>query len=52
MKAVEEALAQAKENLEHARKESDLLRRNQKLKAQQEIQSRSHDPEETSHQTL
>ncbi len=36
MKAVEEALAQAKENLEHARKESDLLRRNQKLKAQQE----------------
>src|SRR5258705_7650707 len=36
MKAVEEALAQAQENLEHARKESDLLRRNQKLKAQQE----------------
>jgi hypothetical protein len=36
MKAVEEALAQAKENLEHARKESELLRRNQKLKVQQE----------------
>src|SRR5712672_2799691 len=36
MKAVEEALAQAKENLEHARKEIDLLRRNQKLKAQQD----------------
>src|SRR6266404_6569381 len=36
MKSVEEALAQAKENLEHARKEVDLLRRNQKLKAQQE----------------
>src|SRR6266404_5924269 len=36
MKAVEETLAQAKENLEHARKEADLLRRNQKLKAQQE----------------
>jgi len=36
MKAVEETLAQAKENLEHARKEVNLLRRNQKLKAQQE----------------
>ncbi len=36
MKAVEEALALAKENLEHARKEVDLLRRDQKLKAQQE----------------
>jgi hypothetical protein len=36
MKDIEEALAQAKENLEHARKEIDLLRRNQKLKAQQE----------------
>jgi hypothetical protein len=36
MKAVEDALAQAKEDLEHARKEVDLLRRNQKLKAQQE----------------
>jgi hypothetical protein len=36
MRAVEESLAQAKENLEHARKEIDLLRRNQKLKAQQE----------------
>jgi len=36
MKAVEVALAQAKENLEHARKEIDLLRRNQKLKAQQD----------------
>jgi len=36
MKAVEEALALAKENLEHARKEVDLLRRNQKLKAQQD----------------
>jgi len=34
--AVEEALAQAKEGLEHARKGVDLLRRNQKLKAQQE----------------
>ena len=36
MKAVEETLAQAKENLEQARKEVNLLRRNQKLKAQQE----------------
>jgi hypothetical protein len=36
MKAVEEALAQAKENLEHARKQVDLLRRDQRLKAQQE----------------
>src|SRR5882762_4457098 len=34
--AVEEALAKAKEGLEHAQKEVDLLRRNQKLKAQQE----------------
>ncbi len=36
MKAVQDALAQAKEELEDARKEVDLLRRNQKLKAQQE----------------
>jgi len=36
MKSVEDALAQAKEDLEHARKQVDLLRRNQKLKAQQE----------------
>jgi hypothetical protein len=36
MKAVEDELAQAKETLEHARKEVDLLRRNQKLKRQQE----------------
>lgn len=36
MKAVEDALAQVKEDLEHARKQVDLLRRNQKLKTQQE----------------
>ena len=36
MKSVEDALAQAKETLEHARKAVDLLRRDQKLKAQQE----------------
>ena len=36
MKSAEDALAQAKENLEHLRKEIDLLRRNQKLKSQQE----------------
>jgi hypothetical protein len=36
MKAVEDELAQAKENLEHARKEINLLRRSQTLKAQQE----------------
>jgi hypothetical protein len=36
MKSVEDALTQAKEDLEHTRKEIDLLRRNQKLKMQQE----------------
>jgi hypothetical protein len=36
MKSVEDTLAQAKEDLEHARKQVDLLRRNQKLKTQQE----------------
>jgi hypothetical protein len=36
MKSVEDALAQAKENLGQARKEIDLLRRSQKLKSQQE----------------
>src|SRR5713226_2259764 len=35
-KDVENALAQEKEHLEHARKEADLLRRDQKLKAQQQ----------------
>jgi len=35
-KDVENALAQEKEHLEHARKEAELLRRDQKLKAQQE----------------
>ena len=35
-KSVEDALAQAKEELEHARKQVDLLHRDQKLKAQQE----------------
>jgi hypothetical protein len=36
MKSVEDALTQAKVDLEHARKQVDLLRRDQKLKAQQE----------------
>jgi len=36
LKAVEAALAQAKEDLAHTRKEVELLRRDQKLKAQQE----------------
>jgi hypothetical protein len=36
MESVEDALTQAKEDLEHTRKEIDLLRRNQKLKMQQE----------------
>jgi hypothetical protein len=36
MKSVEDALAQAKEDLEHTRKEVELLRRDQRLKAQQE----------------
>jgi hypothetical protein len=36
MKSVEDALTQAKDDLEHTRKEIDLLRRNQKLKMQQE----------------
>src|SRR6266852_3804342 len=35
-KDLENALAQEKEHLEHARKEAELLRRDQKLKAQQE----------------
>jgi hypothetical protein len=35
-KDVENALAQEKEHLEHARKEAELLRRDQKLKVQQE----------------
>ncbi len=35
-KELENSLAQEKEHLEHARKEADLLRRNQKLKTQQE----------------
>lgn len=35
-KDVEKALAQEKEHLEHARKEAELLRRDQKLKVQQE----------------
>jgi hypothetical protein len=35
-KDVETALAQEKEHLEHARKEAELLRRDQKLKVQQE----------------
>jgi hypothetical protein len=35
-KELEKALAQEKERLEHARKDAELLRRNQKLKAQQE----------------
>src|SRR6266851_10243038 len=38
-KDVENALAQEKEHLEHARKEAELLRRDQKLKAQQEYSS-------------
>ncbi len=36
VKELENSLAQEKEYLEHARKETELLRRNQKLKAQQE----------------
>jgi len=32
--SVEDALAQAKEDLEHARKQADLLHRDQRLKAQ------------------
>ena len=36
VKSVEDALAQAKEDLEHARKQADLLHRDQRLKAQQE----------------
>jgi hypothetical protein len=35
-KSVEDALTQAKEELEHARKQIDLLHRDQRLKAQQE----------------
>jgi hypothetical protein len=35
-KSVEDALTQAKEELEHARKQVDLLHRDQRLKAQQE----------------
>jgi hypothetical protein len=35
-KDIENALAQEKEHLEHARKEAELLRRDQKLKVQQE----------------
>ena len=35
-KDLENALAQEKENLEHARKDAELLRRDQRLKAQQE----------------
>src|SRR5258708_18433724 len=38
-KDVENALAQEKEHLEHVRKEAELLRRNQQLKAQQEYSS-------------
>jgi len=52
MKAVEVALAQAKENLEHARKEIDLLRRIRNSRPNRTIQILSHDPAETSHQTL
>ena len=36
VKELENSLAQEKEDLEHARKEAELLRRNQKLKAQRE----------------
>jgi hypothetical protein len=52
-KDLENALAQEKENLEHARKDAELLRRDQKLKAQQEYSnpepsSRRNKPSEVS----